>query len=124
MDTQTVTLISAAITLAGTAFAGWLGFRAKQAESRINAQSKAAEVAAGTTLNERQEAAAIRQAQREEIKELRSRLDEKDRQIDDLQDAKRSLESKAERLEATVERLQATVDRLERELLAARGGTP
>lgn len=114
MDAQTVTLISAAITLAGTAFAGWLGYRAKQAESRIVAQTKAAELASGTTLNERQEAALIRQAQREEIKELRERLDHKDQEIDALQDANRKLTSQVERLEATVERL-------ERELLKARG---
>lgn len=117
MDAQTIGFLSASIAVLGTITTGWLGYRAKQAESRIAAQTKVAEVAAGTTLNERQEATAIRVAQREEIKELRERLDHKDQEIDALQDANRKLTSQVDRLEATVERL-------ERELARARGTAP
>lgn len=116
MDPQTVTIISGTISVVGTIIAGWLGYRAKQAESRIAAQTKAAEVASGITLNERQEAANIRLAQGQEIREQREIIAKKDEQIDALQDLNRQLQSQLDRRDAQIERQQEQIETLKEQV--------
>lgn len=112
MDSQTVTLISSAIAVLGTIVAGWFGYRAKQAETRIVAQNKTNELAGGITLNERQEAAAIRQAQVLEIREQREIIARKDEQIDKLQDLVRDLKSTVDHRDIQLERQQEQIETL------------
>ena len=120
MDSGTVAIVGAAIALVGTVTAGWFGYRAKLAEQRMAAQtaaqqakSKEVEAAAGTTLNERQEATAIRVAQREQIERLNERLEARDEENDELKTKVRRLESTVERQQGQIERQQNQIETLQ-----------
>jgi chromosome segregation ATPase len=119
MDAQTIAALSGLLAALGTALTGWLGYRARQAEQRYGVQLKKLETSSQAetviVVNERLEAAKIREEQRGEIAGLRRELTRRDERIDQLQDRVRKADSRIERLEAQVEQLQRENERLRQE---------